>query len=498
MLIYNTQTQKKEEFKTIDPSKVLMYCCGPTVYDLLHIGNFRGAVFYNFLKLWLEHLGYKVSFYYNLTDVDDKIIQKAQKEAVSSKSISEKYIQEFFKDFNQLKLLSHDGNPKATEFISSMIGYIQELIQKEKAYVIDGHVFYSVNSFKSYGKLSRKKLSDLQSGHRAEVIKSKKNPLDFTLWKPAKYQEPSWNSPWGEGRPGWHTECVTMIHECLGRQIDIHGGGLDLLFPHHENEKAQSECIYPQPFVKYWVHHNMFEFEGKKISKSLGAFQTMRSFLNEYNGEIFKYLVFSAHYRSVSEISSNTIHQSIASLFRVYQALEQAQKILTFLRSSKKNIIFSSKEDFIKTLQKTRSQVEESLNDDLNTAKALGSCFSFIRIFNEALSRKNITVISEEDHSCLLLFVNFFKEYGSLFSLFQEEPQGFLSELNNILIQKSSISRKEIESKVARRQEAREKRDFNQADRIRQELNNNGVDIQDGLRSTKWNMDPLFFLNSKN
>ncbi len=494
MWIYNTQTQKKEEFKTIYPSKVLMYCCGPTVYDLLHIGNFRGAVFYNFLKLWLGHLGYKVSFYYNLTDVDDKIIQRADQEGMSAESVGEKYIQEFFKDFDQLKLLSHDGNPKATEFISSMIDFIQTLIQKEKAYAVDGHVFYSVNSFKSYGKLSRKKLSDLQSGYRVEVIKSKKNPLDFVLWKPSKDHELGWDSPWGKGRPGWHTECVTMIRECLGPKIDIHGGGLDLLFPHHENEKAQAECVSEAPFVKYWVHHNMFEFGGKKISKSLGTLQTMRAFLNEYNGEVFKYLVFSAHYRSVSEISPNTIHQAIAALFRVYQALRQAQKLLDLSSSSKKNVIFSSKEDFMKTLQQTRSQVDESLNDDLNTAKALGYCFSLIRFFNESILRKNIKVLSEEDRSCLSLFLNFFKEYGSLFSLFQEKHREFLDELNNILIKKSSLSRVEIEEKIALRQEARAKKDFAQADSIRQALNNHGVEIQDELHHTEWNMRPLFFL----
>ena len=498
MWIYNTQTGKKEEFKSLQPSKVLMYCCGPTVYDLLHIGNFRGAVFYNFLKLWLEHLGYEVSFYYNLTDVDDKIIHKAKQEGISSEAVANKYIQEFFKDFNQLKLSPHTGNPKATEFISSMIHFIQQLVEKEKAYVKDGHVFYSVNSFKNYGKLSRKKLSDLQSGHRVEVIKSKKNSLDFTLWKPAKDHESGWDSPWGKGRPGWHTECVTMIHECLGAHIDIHGGGLDLLFPHHENEKAQAECLYDAPFVKYWVHHNMFEFGGQKISKSLGTLQTMRAFLKDYNGEIFKYLVFSSHYRSVSEISPNTIHQALAALFRVYQALNQAQKMIALSGSSDKNMIFPSKEKFIKILQQTRSQVEESLNDDLNTAKALGSCFSLIRFFNDSFYNKDIQKISEEDRECLSMFLNFFKEYGSLFSLFQEEPQEFLNELNNILIQKSSLSRKEIENKVTLRKKAREKKDFEQADRIREELKEKGVEIQDGLHFTDWNMNPVFFLDSDN
>ena len=496
MKIYNTQTRKKEAFKTIHPSKVLMYCCGPTVYDLLHIGNFRGAVFYHFLKSWLEHLGYKVSFYYNLTDVDDKIIQRAEKEAVQPEALAEKYIKEFFSDFNQLKLSSHTGNPKATEFISSMISFIEELVKKEKAYFVDGHVFYSVKSFKPYGKLSGKKLDDLQTGHRVETIASKKNPLDFTLWKPAKENEMSWDSPWGKGRPGWHTECVTMIRECLGEQIDIHGGGLDLMFPHHENEKAQAECIGSSPFVKYWVHHNMFEFEGKKISKSLGTLKTMRSFLEEYNGEIFKYLVFSAHYRSVSEISPQTIHQTIAALFRVYQALRQAQKMLALPVSSKKNNLFHSKENFMKHLQLSRAQIEESLNDDLNTAKSLGSCFSFIRFFNDSL--KSVNAISEVDRSCLSLFVNFFKEYGNLFSLFQEDPSDFLNELNDILLKKSTLSREDIEKKIALRQQARSEKNFQKADDIRAELNNQGIEIQDGAHQTEWNMDPSFFLDNEN
>ena len=496
MKIYNTQTRKKEDFKTIHPSKVLMYCCGPTVYDLLHIGNFRGAVFYHFLKRWLEHLGYKVSFYYNLTDVDDKIIQRSEQEGISSQAVAEKYIKEFFSDFDQLKLSPHTENPKATDFISPMVSFIEELIKKEKAYFVDGHVFYSVRSFKPYGKLSGKKLSDLQTGHRVESIQSKRDPLDFTLWKPSKENEPSWDSPWGKGRPGWHTECVTMIRECLGGQIDIHGGGLDLMFPHHENEKAQAECVGKSPFVKYWVHHNMFEFEGKKISKSLGTLKTMRSFLTEYNGEIFKYLVFSAHYRSVSEVSSQTIYQAIAALFRVYQALRQAQKMLSLPVSSEKNNLFSSKEDFMQNLQQTRSQVEESLNDDLNTAKSLGSCFSFIRFFNDSL--ENVQSISKEDQSCLTLFINFFKEYGDLFSLFQEDPPVFLNDLNDILIKKSTLNREEIEKKIDFRQKARAEKDFQKADNIRKELNDQGIEIQDGAQGTEWNMNPSFFIDSEN
>lgn len=493
LFIYNTLTQKKEKFQPLNPPQVLIYCCGPTVYDLLHIGNFRGAVFYNFLRLWLESLGYKVSFHYNLTDVDDKIIQKAIEEKSTSEEVAQKYIDEFFTDFNILNLKKHDSNPKATEFISAMIQFIQNLVEEGKAYMAEGNVFYSVRSFKKYGKLSHKNPDDLRSGSRIEIMKSKKDPLDFTLWKTAKPGEPCWDSPWGKGRPGWHTECVVMIHKGLGSSIDIHGGGMDLIFPHHENEKAQSEVCHSGPFVKYWVHHNMFELAGEKISKSLGNFQTMRSFLNEYNAEIFKYLVLNAHYRSVSEISKNTIYQAMSGLSRVYQALWKAQQIIN--TSPVRQSDGSNKEIFLKHLRQTRLQVEEAFNDDLNTAKGLAVLFSFIRFFNDLMPEDSY---SKEDQELSQLFLDCFKEYGAVLSLFQQEPLGFLDELDNILLKKTFLSRDQVDQMIKDRRQARENKDFKTSDRIRDELKNQGIDIQDLKEDSKWRMNPGFFIDNQN
>ena len=460
-----------------------MYVCGPTVYDELHIGNFRGSIVYNSLRLWLEYLGFKVSYYYNITDVDDKIIQKAREENLTCQQVAQKYTKDFFRNFKNLKLKPHDGNPKATEFIPQMIQVIEKLMQKDMAYEAHGDVFYRVRQFKGYGKISHRKLDDLRKGVRKEVQTSKEDPLDFALWKKSKPNEPSWDSPWGKGRPGWHIECSTMIHSCLGESIDIHGGGVDLIFPHHENERAQSEGICSSPFVKYWVHHNMFELKGQKISKSLGNIWKMKDFLKEYNAEVFKYLVLSSHYRSVVEISQNTIYQSISGLYRVYQALSKASELK--MNSSQTG----SSEEFLSKLRQTRSEVEESLNDDFNTAKALSSFFVLIRFFNDF----NLKLT----HQDLSLFLEFFNQYGKIFSLFQEEPQDFLDQMNNVLIQKTRYKKGEVEQLIQERNQFRKQKDFKKADGIRDQLNQEGIELQDVKDTTGWSMNPSFFLKSE-
>lgn len=276
--IYNTETGKKEEFKPIEEGHVKMYVCGPTVYDFLHIGNYRGAIFFNTVRNWLERRGYIVTYVYNYTDVDDKILNRAKEENVEPKVIAEKYIAEFQKDYKLLHLRPHSKNPKVTEFMDKIIMFISDLIEKGFAYELNGDVYFDVHKFKEYGRLSNKKLEDLESGYRIEVNDNKKNPSDFALWKSAKENEQSWESPWGAGRPGWHIECSVMATSILGDTIDIHGGGLDLVFPHHENEIAQSEACTGHKFVKYWMHNNMLEFGSQKMSKSLGNVRTGRSF----------------------------------------------------------------------------------------------------------------------------------------------------------------------------------------------------------------------------
>ena len=330
--IYNTLTQKKEVFKSLTPNKVNMYVCGPTVYGLLHVGNFRGAIFFNVVRNWLEHLDYEVSYIYNYTDVDDKIINRAKEEGCEAHDISEKYIAEFEKDFKALSLKPHTKNPKVTDHMAEIISMIEKLIDNKKAYISSsGEVLYHIESFQDYGKLSHRNPDDLLAGARVEVDTNKKNPLDFVLWKPAKPKEPSWESPWGEGRPGWHIECSAMNHAILGDTIDIHGGGVDLVFPHHENELAQSEGTTGKVFARYWMHNNLITFAGQKMSKSLGNIKTARDFLKEYDGEILKYLILSVQYRSLSDFSIENIQNAIKGLGRVYSALSVAH---TYVKSN--------------------------------------------------------------------------------------------------------------------------------------------------------------------
>ena len=277
--IYSSHAREKTTFKTVHPRRVKMYCCGPTVYDFLHIGNFRGAVFYNFMRNWLECSGYQVDYVYNFTDVDDKILARAKKENTTPQTLTEKYIKEFQKDYKALKLRPHTHTPRATETIKEMILLIEKLLEREMAYAVEGDVFFSVKSFSKYGYLSGRKTEELKSGARVEPNKKKKDPLDFILWKKAKPEESwHWESPWGHGRPGWHLECTAMIHKYLGEEIDIHGGGTDLIFPHHENEIAQSESCCDKTYVHYWVHNNMIDMDGDKMSKSTGNIITMREF----------------------------------------------------------------------------------------------------------------------------------------------------------------------------------------------------------------------------
>ena len=326
--IYNTMSRKKEKFEPLTPGGVKMYVCGPTVYDYLHIGNFVGAIVFNMVRNWLEHIGYKVTYVYNYTDVDDKIIKRANDEGCKPEEIAEKYIAEFQKDFQALGLKAHSHNPRVTEHMDDIIKMVESLIEKGRAYVSGGDVLYSIEAFEDYGKLSGKNLDELMAGARVEVADHKQNPMDFALWKAAKAGEPYWESPWGNGRPGWHIECSAMSKALLGEQIDIHGGGKDLIFPHHENEVAQSEGCCDKDYVKYWMHNNFINFGNEKMSKSLGNVKTARAFLEEYNAEIFKYMILSTHYRTENNFSEDKIQSSVTALARVYASLALADDIL--------------------------------------------------------------------------------------------------------------------------------------------------------------------------
>jgi cysteinyl-tRNA synthetase len=478
--VYNSQTQKKEKFVPLVPGKVKMYCCGPTVYDYLHVGNFRGAVFYNFVYNWLKKCGFEVEYAYNFTDVDDKILKRAKDENSTAQKISQTYIDAFWQDFNSLKLSPHTFNPRVTEHMDDIISLIQNIINQDRAYVVDGEVFFSIENFKDYGKLSHRKPEDMNSGARIEIDPKKKNPLDFTLWKPAKDFEESWDSPWGKGRPGWHIECSAMTHALFGDQIDIHGGGMDLIFPHHENEIAQSEGSSSKEYVKYWMHNNMFTFGGTKMSKSLGNIRTMKSFLEKYNGEIFKYLVLSVHYRSEADFTETTINYAIAALARIYSALNKAKNLI----NNQSPIKTPETEKLIQQITKAKQEIKNSFNDDFSTPQAMAQIFDTVRLFNQlvpsnATSKGAVPTLAS-------MFYQFLTEIGQPMSLFQEEPSEYLATLDNMLLEQKGLERKKIDELVQLRIKARTEKKYAESDRLRDELNSLGIEIRDSIEGTHW------------
>lgn len=481
--LYNTQTRQKSPFVPQEPGKASIYLCGPTVYDILHIGNFRGAIFFNLLRNWLEKSGLKVTMVYNYTDIDDKIIKKAQAESVESAVISERYIKEFEKDFSRLGLRKHDHNPRVTEFLPQIISFIEDLIKNNKAYVVEGEVFYDTQAFEGYGKLSGKKLDDLVAGQRVEVDQRKKNPADFVLWKPSKQNEPSWPSPWSPGRPGWHIECSAMIQTLIGETVDIHGGGIDLIFPHHENELAQGEGRTGKAYCNHWVHNEFVNLKGEKMSKSLGNVITGRSFMDRYHPEILKYLYLSVHYRTRFDISEEKIFGVMAALHRVYQALFVAQQVLESscqeassqeLQAQAQN---SKCQQFYSSLTQKQSQ---ALDDDLNTGEAMAALFDGIRYFNGLNLLKKLKNPTSQAQA--YAFKNWVTSFGSLMALFEQPPEQFLDQLTDIALREKEVSKEQVEQLVEQRIKARAEKNWQQADEIRDQLDQMGIALVDGSR----------------
>ena len=485
LTIYNTLTHKEEAFVPRDEDSVKMYVCGPTVYDLLHVGNFRGAIFFNLVRNWLENGGRKVTYVYNYTDVDDKIITRAKKEGVKASEISSRYIEEFRQDFAALNLRPHEHNPKVTDFIPKIISFVETLIERSHAYVIDGEVFYSVESFADYGKLSGKDLEGLEAGKRVEKDEKKKNPADFVLWKPSKEGVLGWESPWGRGRPGWHIECSAMIDELLGESIDIHGGGIDLIFPHHENEIAQGEGKSGKQYCRYWMHNNFINFQGiggdeEKMSKSLGNVITAREFMERYHPEVLKFLILSVHYRSVLGLGDEKIEQTIASLGRIYSALAEAEEVAV------KGVEGGEAPSKVleAAINKADGDFVKALNDDFNTGKALAAIFELVRVFNgEKLSKRLKDLSSRAGAQAFRRWVI---ERGALMALFQESANSFLDTLDGILLKKRGLKRETVENLVAKREAARVGKDWARADAYRDELTGLGIELQDGKGLRPW------------
>lgn len=477
--VYNSFSQKKEEFKPIKPNEVSMYVCGPTVYDFLHVGNFRGAIFFNMVRNWLEKKGFRVKYIYNYTDVDDKIIKRANEEGKTSTDISERFISEFEKDYAALKLRPQTANPRVSEHMTTIIDFVQDLITNQKAYVVEGDVYFDVKSFSDYGRLSHKNFEDMESGYRIDVDDRKRHPADFALWKNAKPGEPSWPSPWGDGRPGWHIECSAMIRALLGDQIDIHGGGMDLIFPHHENEVAQSEGCTGKKFVNYWLHNNMVQFGQQKMSKSLGNIVKGRDFMQQHHPEILKFMMLSAHYRSLVDLSEEQVSHSIAALARIYSALAWAEK-----QTKSGAPLAPAPESFEKAIAAADEGIVVALDDDFNTPEVMARIFEVIRQFNN-LCRTPGKLSADKVAACEVFF-HWVKNKGSLLALFQEPPMEFLRDLDDHLMKKMNLSPEVIESKIAERKQARTEKNYKRSDELRDELIQLGIEIRDTADGTEW------------
>lgn len=466
MKIFNTLTRRKEELKTITPNELKVYACGPTVYNYIHIGNARPLCVFDTFRRYMEYRGYKVNFVQNFTDIDDKIIRRANEEGTDYKTVSEKYIEEFWTDAKGMNVREATVHPKATENIDEIINIVSTLIEKGYAYAVDnGDVYFSPKQFDEYGKLSHQPLEDLEAGARINIGEVKREPMDFALWKSAKPGEPYWESPWGQGRPGWHIECSAMVRRYLGETIDIHCGGQDLVFPHHENEIAQSECCNGVPFANYWMHNGFISVDNVKMSKSLGNFFTVRDVANEYGYEPIRYFLISSHYRSPINYSVDIIEQCKASLVRLYNCRES----LDFALKNAIDTVPADAEDIKKALDARREQFIKVMDDDLNTADAISAVFELVKDINT----KVIT-----DAPCKELV-----EYAT--KLF-DELTGVLGLVYN---RKTESLDDEIEKLIEARTQARKDRNWAEADRIRDELKVQGIVLEDTPQGVKWHRE---------
>lgn len=460
MRIFNTMTRQKEEFIPNNPDEVKIYACGPTVYNYIHIGNARPLCVFDVLRRYLEYKGYNVKFVQNFTDVDDKIIKRANEEGITFEEVSKKYIEEFWTDANGLNFKKASVHPKATENIDEIINIIKTLEEKGYAYAVDGDVYFRTLKFKEYGKLSHQPIEDLQSGARIAIGEKKENPLDFALWKAAKEGEPYWDSPWGKGRPGWHIECSAMNKRFLGDTIDIHCGGQDLIFPHHENEIAQSECANGCTFSKYWMHNGYINVDNVKMSKSLGNFKTVREIANVYGYEVIRYFLISSHYRSPINYSLEIIEQCKSALERLYTCRES----LDFALKNAKDI--PDDEELIKKLNSHREQFITAMDDDLNTADGVAAVFELVKDINTSILDKEVSK-------------NVCQTAAAVF----DELCDVLGILYN---RKNNDVDSDIEALIEERQQARENKDWATADRIRDELKAKGIILKDTPQGVTW------------
>ena len=465
MKVYNTLTRKKEELVPITPGEIKIYACGPTVYNYIHIGNARPLCIFDILRRYLEYRGYNVKFVQNFTDIDDKIIRRANEEHVDFSEISERYIKEFWTDADGLNVRHATINPKATENIDAIIQIISTLIEKGYAYEAQGDVYFSTEKFKDYGKLSHQPLEDLEAGARIMVGEVKREPMDFAVWKAAKPGEPAWESPWGKGRPGWHIECSAMNWRYLGDTIDIHCGGQDLIFPHHENEIAQSECFTGKPFAHYWMHNGYINVDNVKMSKSLGNFFTVRDVAEKYGYEPIRYLLISAQYRSPINYSTDIIEQCIAALNRLYTCRDS----LDFELKNASDAEHDGDKAIIDGFDKYREQFIAAMDDDLNTADAIASIFELVRDINTNVVGKTPSKALVE--GAIAMF---------------DELTGVLGLVYN---RKTETLDSDVEALIEARTNARKEKNWAEADRIRDQLKEMGIVLEDTAQGVKWHRE---------
>ena len=460
--VYNTLNKKKEEFIPLTPGEVKMYVCGPTVYNFFHIGNGRTFIVFDTIRRYFEYRGFKVDFVQNFTDIDDKMIKKANEEGITVKKIGDTYIKEYYQDADALNIERATVNPRATEFIGEIIKFVKGLVDKGYAYEVDGDVYFSTKKFEGYGKLSGQNIEDLQSGARISVDERKKDPMDFAIWKAQKPGEPAWNSPWGMGRPGWHIECSCMAKKLLGETIDIHAGGSDLKFPHHENEIAQSEALTGEPFARYWLHSAFVNVNNEKMSKSLNNFFTAREILERYDADVIRFLMLSAHYRQQLNFSEDLLESAKASVERIYNAIGNLENLIDEVSREEMN---EEEKAYLESLNKYKEKYIEKMDDDFNTADAISVLFDLIRDINSNVGINSSKELCEKA-------LELIRELGSPLGILQKTTKGNLEE--------------EIEALIAKRQQARKDRDFALADKIRDELKDRGIVLEDTPQGVRW------------
>lgn len=462
MKLYNTLTRQKEDFKPITPGEVKMYVCGPTVYNFFHIGNGRTFIVFDTIRRYLEYRGYKVDFIQNFTDIDDKMINKANDEGITVKELGDKYIKEYYQDADALKIERATVNPRATEYIDDIIKFVQELIDAGFAYEMDGDVYYSTKKFKGYGKLIGQNLEDLQAGARISVDERKNDPMDFALWKAQKANEPGWESPWGVGRPGWHIECSCMAKKILGDTIDIHAGGMDLKFPHHENEIAQSEALTGKPFANYWMHAAFVNVDNKKMSKSLNNFFTAREILKEYDSDAIRFLMLSGHYRIQINFTKELLDSAKSSIERLYNCINNLENLKNEVNTKEMN---EEEKNYLKSLDKYREKFIEKMDDDFNTADAISVLFDLTKDINNNVDINSSIELCVEAEALI-------RELGKPLGILQKEMKKDLET--------------EVQELIDKRQEARKNKDFALADKIRDDLKRRNIVLEDTPQGVRW------------